>query len=159
MPLYKYDFIQENDKLTAVLPLTRSMSFYWSLLKPEALVIALYIEAVGMEACYSVVHGSVKSSSNTCILCLMLLIYLTCIRLVASVCHAMFMKTHFVSPKVQRKTTFFSIFLFFIFYSGTILNSHELAMQHMSDILHYNKNCRYNYGSVTFSLYKVCKYM
>lgn len=94
------------------------MSFYWSLLKPEALVIALYIEAVGMEACYSVVHGSVKSSSNTCILCLMLLIYLTCIRLVGSVCHAMFMKTHFVLQILQRKTTFFFNFSIFYFLLG-----------------------------------------
>lgn len=119
------------------------MSFYWSLLKPEALVIALYIEAVGMEACYSVVHRSVKSSSNYIhVFYVLCYLYLTCIRLVARVCHAMFMKTHFVLQKLQRKTTFFSIFTFFIFYPGTILNLHELAMQHMSDILHYNRNLK-----------------
>lgn len=122
-------------------------------------MIALYIEAVGMEACYSVVHGSVKSSSNTCILCLMLLI--SCMHSVSGMCLSRHVyENAFCFANITKENdVFFSIFQFFIFYSGTILNSHELAMQHMSDILHYNKNCRYNYGSVTFSLYKVFKYM
>lgn len=93
------------------------MSFYWSLLKPEALVIALYIEAVGMEACYSVVHGSVKSSSNTCILCLMLLI--SCMHSVSGMCLSRHVyENAFCFAKSTKENDVFFYFSIFYFLLG-----------------------------------------
>lgn len=93
------------------------MSFYWSLLKPEALVIALYIEAVGMEACYSVVHGSVKSSSNTCILCLMLLI--SCMHSVSGMCLSRHVyENAFCFAKSKKENDVFFYFSIFYFLLG-----------------------------------------